>query len=322
MTEASLQPTVAIIILNWNNPTDTLACLRSVMAIDYPPDRLQIIVVDNGSNDDSVTRILAVYPDVILIATNSNMGYAGGNNVGIRHALAHGADSVLILNNDVLVQPDLLVGLLQTIQDKPCAGVVTPLIADAAHTSRVWAAGAQVNWKLGTIERIYAGHTVQQLQTQRPFEVEIAPGSAMLVRRDVFDRIGLMDVSYFLYFEEADWCLKARNAGFSIFACPSSLVWHKVSATLGQSSPITDYYMARNQWRFIVRHWSGLVRVRILACALGWQLLVVGTYTAKSHEGRRTLNRNARFLGLRDAVLGRSGEMGRDVKLACGLEYP
>ena len=125
--------------------------------------------------------------------------------------------------------------------------------------------------------------------------------------------------AYYLYYEEADWCLRARNAGFQIVAVPSSRVWHQVSATLGETSPVVDYYMLRNHLRLIDLHWSGLHRWRVLSCVIARNLLTIAAYTAKSQGGRRLPHRNARLLALRDAALGRWGSMGSDVAAACSL---
>lgn len=119
---------VTIVVLNWNNGLDTLACLGSLVALNDPA--YDVLVVDNGSTDDSVARIRTAYPDVTLIETGANLGYAGGNNVGIRNALVHGADFVCLLNNDVTVAPDFLAPLLAAMGSQPDVGVVTPLVAE------------------------------------------------------------------------------------------------------------------------------------------------------------------------------------------------
>lgn len=141
----------------------------------------------------------------------------------------------------------------------------------------------------------------------------------MLVKREVFERVGLLDESFFLYYEETDWCLKARQAGYRILAVPSSVVWHKVSATLGVSSPIIDYYMLRNHLRLIGRHWSGVRRPYLLVRTVARNLATIAAYTVKSRRGTRIPNRNARLLALRDASLRRWGKMEPDVVKVC---YP
>ncbi len=309
---------VTIVVLNWNNAADTLVCLTSLAALIYAA--YDVLVVDNGSTDDSVARIRAWFPDTPILETGANLGYAGGNNAGIRRALARGADYVLVLNNDVIVAPGSITALVSALQSDVNAGLSTPLIADAAQPDTIWTMGAQVDRRGGTVERLYVGTPIDDTKALAPFNADIAPGSAMLVKRQVFDQVGLFDDQFFLYYEEADWCLRVRRAGFNIVVAPSSIVWHRVSATLGKSSPVTDYYMARNQLRFISRHWSGAAKIRLLVKSATKQMIAIIAYTIKPNHGERTPNRNARLLGLRDALLGRTGAMDHSTRIACRLE--
>jgi GT2 family glycosyltransferase len=144
----------------------------------------------------------------------------------------------------------------------------------------------------------------------------------MLVRREVFERVGLLDEAFYLYFEEADWCLRVRRSGYRILAVPSSLAWHRVSATLGPTSPVIDYYMLRNHLRFIACHWSGMARLLFLGRTIGRNLLTIAAYTLKPQQGQRLSHRNARLLALRDAALGRWGRMGLDVEAVCQSASP
>jgi len=286
--------------------------------LNDPSDQLRVIVVDNGSTDDSVPRIRAAYPDMELIETGENLGYAGGNNVGIRHALAAGADAVCILNNDVVVEPDFLAPLLAALHSHPDVGVATPLVAEhSAAGDHVWALGSAVDWRTAAVTRQRAGSAVDPWRAYAPFEVEIASGAAMLIKTEVFQRVGLLDESFFLYYEETDWCLEVQKAGYRILAVPSSVVWHKASATLGASSPVIDYYMLRNHLRLIGRHWRGPRRLYLLLHTAARNLATVAAYTMKSHHGQRTPHRNARLYALRDALLGRWGKMGGDVQQTC-----
>lgn len=302
-----MNPTVAIVVLNWNNARDSIACFDSLAQLNYPNP--WIIAVDNGSSDNSVAEIQAAHPDITLLETGTNLGYAGGNNVGIRHALTSGVEAVCILNNDVAVAPDFLHPLLDALYSQANVGIATPLVAEhATEGELVWALGAKVNWSTAAITRQHAGLSVDLWRRCVPFEVDIASGAAMLVKSDVFKRVGLMDESFFLYFEEVDWSLKVRQLGYRILAVPSSVVWHKVSATLGTSSPIIDYYMLRNHLLLISRHWSGANRCYLCSRVAMRNLITVAAYTVKSQGGRRIPHRNARLLALRDAVLGNWGK--------------
>jgi GT2 family glycosyltransferase len=310
-------PSVAIIVLTWNQRDLTLECLESLVTVDYPSSRLQIVVVDNGSSDDTAQAIRGSYSNIEVLENGKNLGYAGGNNVGIRHALAQGADYVCILNNDTTAASNFLAALLGACCEHAGVGVVSPLVADMADPARIWALGAAVDQRTGMVTRLYAGDRVSALEPRAPFEVDIASGAAMLVKGAVFERVGLLDEEFYLYFEEADWCLRARQAGYRILAVPSSVIWHHVSATLGQTSPVIDYYMARNQLRFIARHWSGAACLWLLTRTVLRTLLAIAAYTFKSREGQRLPHRNARLLALRDAMRGRWGEMGSDVASEC-----
>jgi GT2 family glycosyltransferase len=307
---------VAIIILNWNNAADSLACLDPVSRLAY--DNYEVILVDNGSADGTVRAVREHYPAVTVLENPENLGFAGGNNVGIRYALARGSDLICILNNDVIVTPDFLRPLAAVCQDQAQVGAVTPLLADMANPERVWALGAALDWRTATTTRLHAGEAIQTHLTRGPFEVGIAPGAALLFKREVIARVGLLDEKFFLYYEETDWCLRLRRAGYRILAVPASLVWHKVSATLGQTSPLVGYYMARNQLRFIGRNRSGLARLRLLGRAVLNNARTIAAFTLKSHGGQRLPQRNARLLALRDAALGRWGQLGPDVAGICG----
>ena len=301
---------VATIVLNWNNAADTAECLRSLEQCDA---QQTVIVVDNGSTDGSGPTIRQQFPDITVLETGRNLGYAGGNNVGIRHALKEGADYLCILNNDVTVAADFLLPLVQILDEQSDAGIATPLVLEMANARRVWALGLAIEPRTGTVERRHANEHISDLHVTQPVEVDIASGTAMLVRREVYEDVGFMDEAYYLYFEEAHWCKQVRQAGYRILAAPSSMVWHKVSGTLGQASPLTDYYMLRNQLRFIALNWRGMQRSYLLGRTVLRNLLATAAFTVKSHNGRRLPNRNARLLALRDAARGRWGEIDTDV---------
>lgn len=308
-------PEVTIVVLNWNNAPDTIECLRSLDEMDYPV--YHVAVVDNCSTDDSVQTIRQHSPGTRILETQRNLGYAGGNNVGLRYALARNAEYICILNNDVRVAPDFLTALVSALAQVPGAGVATPLIAEEGQSDRVWALGQAVDWKTGEVARLHAGDASPAMQAKRTIEVDAASGAAMLIRREVLESVGLLDEAFYLYYEETDWCLRVREAGYRISAVPSSVVWHRVSAALGQSSPVIDYYMLRNHLRLIVRHWSGASRLSVLGLTVFRNLGHIAAYTVKSSEGRRLPHRDARLFALRDAVLGRWGQMGPDVEAVC-----
>jgi hypothetical protein len=307
----------AAIVLNWRRSAETLACLDSLSGAVTVPS--QIIVVDNASGDGSAEAIRRGNPDVAVLETSSNLGYAGGNNFGVRWAFEHGFEAVLVLNNDIRVEPEFLSPLLQALYASPKTGAATPLVIADDHPDEIWALGLTVDHKSAGVRRRLSGNRISSLTELTPVEVNAASGSAMLVTRDVVDDVGLLDEKYFLYYEEVDWCMRMRRAGYRIMAVPSSVVRHRVSSTLGADSPIIDYYMLRNQMRLVQRHWTGLRRTTLLSAVVARNLATIAAYTIKPHGGRRIAHRNARLLAIRDAALGRWGPMGDDVAAACGV---
>ncbi|MDZ7339509.1 MAG: glycosyltransferase family 2 protein [candidate division KSB1 bacterium] len=315
------RPTVAIIILNWNNPDDTLACLRSVMALDYPTDRWQVIVVDNGSTDDSVARIRAAYPDVLLIETGANLGYAEGNNVGIRYALQTHPDHILILNNDTEVRPDFLSRLVEEAESDPSIGVVGPKMYFLNPPDMVFAAGSLVKWAEGTLDHrgIWKRESdCGPLYANSPEDVDFIVGCGVLFRREVLEEIGLLDNRYYLNFEDVDICIRAQRAGYRVRYTPHAVLYHKVSATLGQASPQNTYYMTRNGLLFFWSNLSGWRRWRTAVRVVARNLVHIVVWYLKPEYRRTTrAKRRANLLALRDAVLGRFGKMGSDVEAVC-----
>lgn len=245
-------PLVHAIILNWNGWRDTVACVASVKQTLYP--NVRIVVVDNASTDGSEAEIRAAHPDAAVLQSGANLGYAGGNNVGIRHALESGADFVWILNNDTTVAPDTLGELVRAASD-PGVGVAGSKIYYMAEPQRLWYAGGRIDWRRGIAYNVGADQD-DHGQFDDVTESEMASGSSMLIARQVFERIGLFDERLFLYFEEADLCCRARNAGLRIIFAPASRVWHNVSHTSGIRSPLWLYYFTRNNIQFVRWHRS------------------------------------------------------------------
>lgn len=295
------QPLVAIIVLNWRKPAETLACLESLARATYP--NVEIIVVDNGSGDDSAPLIRQHCPNVVVLETGANLGYAGGNNVGIRHALAHGADAILILNNDIVVAPDFLEPLLVAALQSARPAIATPAVCEMGRCDIIWALGANLDWRDGSPERLHSGEPYSAWQAAPPYEVAYAAGSAMLATRQVWEIAGLIDEHYFLYYEEADWCMQARRAGFDVLAVPASVVWHEVEAQQGRSSPAVTYYMTRNVLRFLKRNLPPRRARRSMARVL-WRTAGYVLTDLKRGQAARAA---ARIRGVWDYTRGRFG---------------
>jgi GT2 family glycosyltransferase len=260
-----MQPSyrVSIIILNWNGASDTLGCLDSLTALTYP--NFNVIVVDNGSTDDSLVRLrpyTAPYP-LTLFETGRNLGYAGGNNIGIRQALELGADFVLVLNNDTTVAPDLLERLLESAQRNPDAGVFSARIMYFDEPDRVWFDGAR--WNPSSLQLEWPGQDAEEHAIGTvDHDTDYASGAALFFRSEVARQIGLLDEAFFLVWEEVDWCFRARKAGWRNIIVPAAKVWHKIGVSFGsESSPLRTYFSIRNQLLWFSRHTSLSTQIRL-----------------------------------------------------------
>jgi len=223
-------PLVYIIVLTWNGKTDTLECLKSLQDLAYP--NAKILVVDNASEDGTAEAVRASFPMVELVCTNSNLRFAGGNNTGIENALRHGADYVLLLNNDTVVDRDFLTRLVQTAEEQQQIGIVGPKVYYYGEPKRIWFAGGRIEWWKGWVSHIGIRET-DECQYDAVREVDYITGCCMLVKRGVIDAVGALDERFYLYGEDVDWCIRARRAGFKVVYVPSSHIWHKVSTSSG-----------------------------------------------------------------------------------------
>ncbi len=265
-----MKPSVDIVVLNWNGGDDTVACLASLARVDYP--RLRVVVVDNGSTDDSADRIAALFPAIPLLRTGANRGYAGGNNVGIRHCLANDpAEFCLLLNNDTIVDPSFVGELVEAAARHPEAGLFSPKIYFASRPRVLWFAGAR--WNRLRSDFFHVGYDevdgaadvdAPDATDAESSATDFASGCALFFRRDVPARIGTLDERYFLLFEEVDYCYRARRAGFGCVVAPRAKVWHKVSSAMGAwDAPLPSYFHTRNRLLFGERHLPPAERRRL-----------------------------------------------------------
>jgi len=249
-------PAVSIIILNYNGREDTLACLRSLEHLTYPS--VEVVIVDNGSTDGSVDAFRAQHPRFKLIETGANLGFTGGNNIGIRYALDHGADYIMLLNNDTVVAPDLLDPMVQAMEADPAIGVTGPMIYYYDSPETIWSAGGGIDWSRGVTWMIGIDEEDKGQFGLSPRPVDFVTGCAILARRAVWEKVGLLDDKFFMYYEETEWCVRARRAGFQIVHIPTAMVWHKISPAQRAASILTYYYMTRNRLLFLYRTRAGL----------------------------------------------------------------
>jgi GT2 family glycosyltransferase len=236
---------VAVVVLNWNGGEDTLDCIRSLQRLDYPD--YEIIVVDNASTDGSPQTIRREFPRLALVENDRNLGFAEGNNIGIRIALNKGSGYVLLLNNDTVVDPEILNVLVEAAEKDATIGFLGPKIYYHSEPRKIWFAGGVVDWRNGRAVHLGMGEEdVGQFGQQA--EVDYITGCALFFRAEVCEKVGLMDSRFFLYYEETDWCARAKRAGYRIVFVPTAKVWHKISvSTGGAESAVGYYYYARNK---------------------------------------------------------------------------
>ena len=246
-------PLVAVIVLNWNNWPVTVECLESLRRVTYANCR--VLLVDNGSTDDSERNLRQRFPELELIQTGANLGYAGGNNAGMRRALELGADYLCLLNNDVVVERDFLELLVASMEADPQLGIVGGLQCGYDHRRIIQTSGAYFNFYTAQVRNANAGE-VDEGQCNQPKPVDFICGAALLARSAMAHAIGLLDERFFLVAEDADWCLRARRAGWAARYIPGSKIYHKERATRDSQPRMNWYYTLRNLIWLVRRHGS------------------------------------------------------------------
>ncbi|MBN2072058.1 MAG: glycosyltransferase family 2 protein [Candidatus Krumholzibacteriota bacterium] len=218
-----------VIILNWNGEDVIGQCLESLEKVKSPP--LRITVVDNASTDSSVEMIRERFPEIELLINDSNLLFAEGNNVGIRKAMERGGQYILLLNNDTEVDPDFARRMMEAAT-VPGIGIVGPKIYFFDDSDRIWYGGGEFFPGIW-IPKHKDLRKRDSDSDGRSVETGWVTGCAMLVRREVFEDIGLLDRSYRIYCEDIDFCLRAKKAGWKCYYEESARVWHKVSSSSG-----------------------------------------------------------------------------------------
>jgi len=269
---------ISIIITNYNGIDDTLECLESLKRCDLNGLNVEIIIVDNDSHDGSV-EALSKLKDINFIENRQNLGFSGGNNVGIRKAIAKGSDAVLILNNDTIVDKSLFVNLLSALK---VGDIVSPKIYFAPgfefHKDRykkkdlgkvIWYGGGEIDWS-NIIGKHIGVDRVDTGQFSKRAEIDLATGACMFVKRKVFETIGFFDEKYFLYLEDMDFCVRAKKRGFKIIFEPKAVIWHKNAGSVGGSgSKIQDYFISRNRLLFAFKYAKLRTKIAVLREIIG-----------------------------------------------------
>lgn len=242
-------PLVSIITVNFNQTKVTIEWLQSIQKITYP--NYEVIIVNNGSADSTLKTYLSSYANVTFIESTVNRGFAGGNNLGIKKAKG---ELLLLLNNDTEVKPDFLEPLVAGIECLPQAGIISPKIKYFDQQNVIqYAGGGKINPITGRGKFKGSGETdsIKYSSTQ---PTELIHGAAMLLSRQLIQRIGVMEEHFFLYYEELDWGERAKRAGYILYVVGESAVYHKESVSVGKNSPLRMYYTTRNRTLFMKRN--------------------------------------------------------------------
>lgn len=258
-------PLVYVVILSWNHCRETLSCISSVKALKYPNKR--ILLVDNGSQDGTPQMVASLFPDVDILINEKNIGFAAGCNRGFRYALGRGADFIFLLNNDVVVEPHSLEHLVKLAG--PDVGMVAPKIYYAENRRCIWSIGGLCHPL--TLEKTGdARGQIDNGQFDQILERDYLTGCAVLISRNLLEKIGLFDERFFMYYEDSDLSLRARQNGFRLLLAPDARAWHKVAVSSGGSdSPNERYWMARSSVLFFHKHIRGLRWLIIIPYRLG-----------------------------------------------------
>lgn len=246
-------PKVAIILLNWNRFDDTAECAESIQQITY--GNFELIIVDNGSSDNSLERLRTCYSHASsILETGCNLGFVGGNNFGIEYALDIGAEYILLLNNDTTVSKDFLMPLVDTVESDPTIGIVGPKIYYYDRPREIWFAGSTFRTFFG--QSIHLGHgRLDDGTFDFVTDTAFITGCAMMIKASVVREVGLLDFDYYHSCEDLDFCFRARAAGYRIIYVPQAKIWHKVAQSSGGlESPFSLYYQTRNRLIIMSKH--------------------------------------------------------------------
>jgi len=247
-----MTPLVYIIILNWNTRKETIKCIESANCVLY--QNVKILIVDNGSDDGSAKEFRKRFPNIDIIENKKNLGYAGGNNVGIKKALNNKADYVFLVNSDVVIDPNCINELVKLAEQDFSIGIVGPKNYFFDKPNTICFAGGKIN--LFTGQSVHMGVCEKDKGQYDDIEdVDYITGSAIMIKSEVFEKIGLFDERFFAWYEDSDFCIRAKNSGFCVRLVPQARIWHKVSQSIGgHGAPLQTYYGIRNILLFMRKH--------------------------------------------------------------------
>lgn len=241
-----MEPKASVVLVNYNGYKDTVDCLKSLSRVDY--DNFDVIVVDNASTELPTKDEMAyIKSQALFLPVQHNLGFSGGNNIGIEQAIKNGAAYVLLLNNDTTVEPDFLKNMVEAAKNGRDVGIVTGKIRFFSRPDYIWFGGGYFDNRDGKI-----GHERYNIKDNEQFNspvrnISFASGCLMLIPIGAVQKVGLLEEKYFLYSEDTDYCCRIRKAGLNILFCEKAVIYHKVSASTGKNSDSMTYYTTRNK---------------------------------------------------------------------------
>ncbi len=278
-------PAVTVVVLNWCGEADTAECLRSLVAATH--DALTVLLVDNGSPDGSGERLRRAFPELPFLQTGKNLGYTGGNNRGIAWALARGADHVVILNNDTVVEPECIARLVAVAESDPTVGAVAPKILVHGAPDRLWYAGGDLALARGTGRHRGEGERDgRDDEAAGPTPVSFMTGCCFLITRVALDRVGGFDDGYFAYNEDVDLSYRLLAAGLRIVYEPRARLYHKVPVGAVEPTPFQIVQRDRNRRRFAALRLGPLGRARFAAWFYPTRAVHLARYAARGDWAR------------------------------------
>ena len=296
---------IAMVILHFNNQKQTLACLLSINKLETKDLKIEVIVVNNNP-EENLRGLKEKFNGFLFLDTKKNLGYAAGNNLGIKRALKNKSDFIFILNNDTILDEKMLLNLIDFAGSNQKIGILGPKIYFAPgyefHQERyqvkdqgkvIWYAGGLIDWQ-NMVSSHRGVDEVDHRQYDTSKETDFVTGCAMFVREEVFEKVGLFDEKYFLYWEDVDFCWRAKQAGYKILFDPLAKVWHANAGSSEVGGPLHDYYLSRNRMLFGFKYASWRTKFALIRESL--KILFKGSPWQK--------------LGIRDFYLRRFGQAG------------
>lgn len=277
-----MQPNVWVILVNYKAVVHTIECIESLQNLEY--ENMNIVVVDNCSEDDSVLQLRQKYPTVYILENATNAGFAGGNRTGIDYALAHGAEYILMLNNDTVVKPNFLTELMShAVKEMDMTAIVTAKILYYDTPNLICYAGGHLSDYKG--DAVIRGYMEEDRGQYDQIEYQsFASGCCMLIPRRIFENNYYMTDDYFLYYEDVDYCKKLAKDGYRILYVPNVVVYHKESVSTDQKSDNFSYYFARNRLWYIQKNIKGYKKFIAYLYSYLWlsKKVVTGQFVKKA----------------------------------------